>query len=569
MEFSRKWCRFMLNAVSIKDHWQDMNNHRELVDFLILFNDNNALFLSEIMVYFLRSGMKSFWLHIVIFLLVFCSDRLAFIPPPGLGECTIGVFSGSATVDGRPMLWKNRDVTDAVQKFCYFQPPRDADRPAYGFLGNVYSSDTNSVYMGVNEVGFAIINSNSYNLGDSLPDGINDGDLMRMALERCQTLQDFEALLDLTAEKGRKDCWNIGAFDARGNAALYECSNYEYVKFDANDPEDATNGVILRATFGLSGGPNKVGIERYKRVNHLVHERVNEEPLDAEFILQVLSRDLANPIADPYPLPYTGMQNGRPEGFILTQMVTINRFLSRSCMVIRGTKPGEDPSLSTSFCTIGAPVVSVAFPLWVRARQVPPVLNMGLEVPMYTLTNRHRAHLYPSPKANVYINSLYLVNLDGGGFYSYTLPLERQAIEIAEEFVNEWNIVRPSPEEVEDAQMILARLVYETYLEIPIGYDDRFLPEIETQPEIASYPNPFNAQATIHINGFNDDEPIHINIYDLLGRQVRSLQAVGVGEDFAVWDGTDNYGRPLASGIYLIRAETSRNSAVTKSLLMK
>ncbi len=514
--------------------------------------------------------MKSFFLHFTVFLLAFCSDRLAFIPPPSLGECTIGVFSGNATVDGRPMLWKNRDVGDAIQKFCYFQPSRDTDKPAYGFLGNVYSSDTNRVYMGVNEVGFAIINSNSYNLGDSLADGVDDGDLMRMALERCQTLQDFEALLDLTAQKGRKDCWNIGVFDARGHVALYECSNYGYVKFDANNPEHAPNGVILRATFGLSGGPNRVGTERYKRASHLVYERANESPLDAEFVLQVLSRDLANPIADPYPLPYTGIQNGKPEGFILSQMVTINRFISRSCMVIRGTKPGEDPSLSTSFCTIGAPVISVAYPLWVRARQVPVVLNLGLEVPMYTLTEMHRAQLYPSPKAGVYINSLYLANLDGGGLYSYTLPLERQALETAEEFVNDWNIDLASPEDVADAQALIAQTIFETYQEIPVGSDDPFLPDIEKQPEIVSYPNPFNAQATIHLSGFEDSEPIRISISDLLGREVRSLEALSSSErDFAVWDGRDDNGRIVASGVYLIRAETAKHSAVTKSLLMK
>lgn len=508
-------------------------------------------------------------LHFAVLLLAFCSDKLAFIPPPILGECTIGVFSGSATVDGRPMLWKNRDVGDAVQKFCYFQPSQDADRPAYGFLGNVYSSDTNRVYMGVNDVGFAIINSNSYNLGDSLLDGLDDGDLMRMALERCQTLQDFEALLDLTAEKGRKDCWNIGVFDARGHVALYECSNFGYVKFDADNPEHATNGIILRATFGLSGGANRVGIERYKRVNRLVHERDNESPLDAEFVLQILSRDLANPIADPYPLPYTGVQNGRPEGFILSQMLTINRFISRSCMVIRGTKPGEDPSFSTSYCSIGPPVISVAYPLWVRARQVPMVLNMGLEVPMFTLTNRHRTHLYPSPKASVYVNSLYLVNLDGGGLYSYTLPLEKQALEMADEFVNDWNNELPSSEEVADAQAIIASIVYESYQEIPVGSFDRLLAETETQPEIASYPNPFNAQATIHLSGFDDNEPIRIGVYDLLGRKVRSLEAVGGGSSLAVWDGRDNYGQPVASGVYLMKAETSGYSAVTKSLLMK
>lgn len=513
--------------------------------------------------------MRHFFLHFAVLLLAFCSDKLAFIPPPILGECTIGVFSGSSTVDGRPMLWKNRDVTNAVQKFCYFQPSQDVDRPAYGFLGNVYSADTTRVYMGVNDVGFAIINSNSYNLGDSLADGLDDGDLMRMALERCQTLQDFEALLDLTAEKGRKDCWNIGVFDALGQVALYECSNFGYVKFDANNPEHARNGIILRATFGLSGGANRVGIARYKRVNRLVHERDNEGLLDAEFVLQILSRDLANPMADPYPLPYTGVQNGKPEGFILSQMVTINRFISRSCMVIRGTKPGEDPSFSTSYCTIGPPVISVAYPLWVRAREVPAALNFGIEVPMFALTNSHRAQLYPSPKASVYANSLYLVNLDGGGLYSYTLPLEKQALEMADEYVDDWNSELPSSEEVAEAQAIISRIVFEAYQEIPVGSFDRILPEAQTKPEIASYPNPFNAQATIHLSGFDDEEQIRIGIYDLLGRKVRSLKAVGGGNSLAVWDGRDNFGQPVASGVYLIKADAPGYSAVTKSLLMK
>ncbi len=512
--------------------------------------------------------MKLLFLHFAVFLLAFCTDRLAFIPPPSSGECTIGVFSGDATVDGRPMLWKNRDVSDAVQKFCYFEPSRDTDRPAYGFLGNVYSADTNRVYMGVNEVGFAIINSNSYNLGDSLADGVDDGDLMRMALERCRTLEDFEALLDLTAEKGRKDGWNFGVFDAGGHAALYECSNFGYVKFDTDNAGHAADGIILRATFSLSGGPRRTGIERYKRANHLVYERANESPLDALFILQVLSRDLANPIADPYPLPYNGVQNGRPEGYILSQAVTINRVISRSCMVIRGTKPGEDPSLATSFCTIGPPVISVAYPLWVRARQVPEPLNLGLEVPMYGLTNRHRAYLYPSPKSSFYIDSRYLVNLNGG-LYSYTLPLEKQALEMADEYVEDWNNDLPSPQEIAEVQEIIARNLYDSYLEIPFDSNDPSPAGIEAQPEIASFPNPFNAQTTIHLNGFDADEPVSIGIYDLLGREVRSLDAPGGGNRFALWDGRDNYGQPVASGVYLIRAENSRYSASTKSLLMK
>ena len=32
--------------------------------------------------------------------------------PPELEECTIGAASGTATTDGRPMIWKTRDWSD-------------------------------------------------------------------------------------------------------------------------------------------------------------------------------------------------------------------------------------------------------------------------------------------------------------------------------------------------------------------------------------------------------------------------------------------------------------------------
>jgi hypothetical protein len=514
--------------------------------------------------------MRSVILQIAVAALILVADSFYYVAPPDLGECTIGVFSGRATTDGRPMLWKNRDVSNAVQKYCYFEPPDDADRPVYGFLGNCYSNDTTRVYMGVNEVGFAIMNSNSYNLGDSVVQGINDGDLMRLALERCASLEEFEAFLDLTAVKGRQDCWNIGTFDASGNAALYECSNFSYVKFDANDPEAVPDGIILRATFGLSGTPaRRIGTERYKRATRLVNERINEAPIDAEFILQTLARDLANPIADPYPLPYTGSQNRQPRGAVLSEMVTINRNISRSCMVLRGVKPGEDPSLATSFCMIGPPVISVAYPLWVKAGQVPEPLNAGDEVPMYVQANRHRAELYPYPKSPLYLNSLYLVDEDSGGIYSYTMPLEKEVLSIADQYVDQWFSDVPGRDEVLAAQMNLARDIFDAYQEIPIGPDRREPPRDITGARITSYPNPFNARATIHLVGFGDDEPVSVVIYDLLGRQIRSFDLDQGEENFAVWDGRDDRGIPAASGVYLIRASSSTFEATTKTILMK
>ena len=287
--------------------------------------------------------MKSLFLHFVLISLIFFSDRFAFIPPADSGECTIGVFSGSATEDGRPILWKNRDVTNDIQKFCYFAPrTMPAESTFYAYIGNVYSSDTTMVYMGLNEVGFAIINANCYNLPDTVARGIDDGELIRMALEKCRTVAEFEDLLAYTATKGRKACWNIGVIDAQGGAALYECSNYTYTKYNANNPEQAPDGIIVRTTFAFSGGSNRPSMNRYKRAHALAHAPLGEERLNVRYVLQKMSRDLFNFMDDPYPLPYTGRQNGRMPGLILTRDITINRDVTRSVMVIRGVAPGED-----------------------------------------------------------------------------------------------------------------------------------------------------------------------------------------------------------------------------------
>ena len=69
-----------------------------------------------------------------------------------------------------------------------------------------------------------------------------------------------------------------------------------------------------------------------------------------------------------------------------------------------------------------------------------------------------------------------------------------------------------------------------------------------------SYPNPFNARTTI---GFELDrrQPVSLRVHNLTGQQVTTL-AEGVYPEgvFAVsWDGRDDQGREVASGVYLCR----------------
>lgn len=516
------------------------------------------------------SAMRTIILHSVLFLLIFVSDRYTFMHPDNFGECTIAVISGSATVDGRPLLWKNRDVTNDIQKFCYFEPRMPhAETTFYAYIGNVYSADTNRVYMGINEVGFAIINANCYNLGDSLSRGIDDGELLRMALERCRNVEEFEQLLDYTHIKGRKDCWNIGVIDASGGAVLYECANYSYRKYDANNPDVAPDGIIVRTTFAFSGGSNRPSMDRYKRAHKLAHDRVNEQPLDVRYVLQTMSRDLFNYLDDPYPLPYSGQQNGRPPGFILSRDVTINRDITRSVMVFRGVAPGEDPRLSTAFSTIGPPVISVAFPLWVYSRKIPVQLNFGEEIPMFTKVLTHRQLLYPLQKEPLYINSQYLKNDDGTGLFDYIIPLENESIDMADSCLQMWSANFPSSSDMWDAERQIAVYVYSNYSQIPYPVTGTEQPREYSTAEISCYPNPFNSSSVIYLSGFDTDREITVDIYDLLGRRVRSFRGLSGPEISVPWDGKDDYGDRLSSGVYFVRAENRDFVKTVKTLLIK
>lgn len=66
-----------------------------------------------------------------------------------------------------------------------------------------------------------------------------------------------------------------------------------------------------------------------------------------------------------------------------------------------------------------------------------------------------------------------------------------------------------------------------------------------------NYPNPFNQNTVIKYN-LNKTEEVHIAVFDILGRKVKTLvddpQSIGIHQ--VQWDGTNNRGELLSSGIY-------------------
>jgi len=64
---------------------------------------------------------------------------------------------------------------------------------------------------------------------------------------------------------------------------------------------------------------------------------------------------------------------------------------------------------------------------------------------------------------------------------------------------------------------------------------------------------------------------VQLSVYALTGQRVRTLVdgVLAVGMHASVWDGRDDSGRAVASGMYLLRLETGNFRALQKMLLVR
>jgi hypothetical protein len=81
-----------------------------------------------------------------------------------------------------------------------------------------------------------------------------------------------------------------------------------------------------------------------------------------------------------------------------------------------------------------------------------------------------------------------------------------------------------------------------------------------------NYPNPFNPSTTIEYS-LPNSENVKIEIYDLLGRLVKTLvnETKIAGKYSVIWNGEDNSGKTVSSGVYLYRLY-SGSQIITKKL---
>lgn len=355
--------------------------------------------------------------------------------------CTSFIVSGKVTPDGRPMIFKNRDTGNTNNHVVLVKGER------YRFLAVSADNDKNAdmIWQGHNERGFAIFDTAAYNLnsGDTESDDHrNDPDwyhhhgegwIMKHALEICASISDFENMLD-TLPRPLGCNGNLAVMDADGGVAYYEVSNKGYVKFDANDPNVAPYGYLIRTNHGYSGDRTlDSGIERYLAIDRIMLDAGFTGNLSAEYLFNHVPRNFR------HGLTGIDIMELQPEDGSQLKMFPfrdfIPRYVTASASLIQGVKKGEDPLHTVSYTIIGNTMATVCIPLLITPEGKLPQAVIGTgEENHSTLCQKGqelKKVLFPYDRGNGhdYINIAALANKAGTGILQQILPIEKEILQ--------------------------------------------------------------------------------------------------------------------------------------------
>lgn len=376
--------------------------------------------------------------------------------------CTTAAISGKYTKDGRPMIWKLRDTENFQNKMKFFSDGK------YACIGLINSNDEEQVWGGSNSEGFAIMNSASFNvnLEDSTSWRDREGYFMKLALQTCANLEEFEQLLKDTP-KPMGLAAHFGVLDALGNVAFYEVNNQNFTKFDANDPTQAPNGYILRTNFSFTGKKDiGYGFIRFQTAQDLLYQADAIGQLNPKTIIQEFSRCLKHAVLKK---DFRKEYEGQPysANFINSDDM-ITRHGSSSMILIEGVKKGEATDMSTIWTLVGFPNTCLAMPVWVRGGQnLPEVLvaknNENCRLNQMALELKRKCYPISRSAGYKYLNVSELVNSDKTGIIQKLETAEEKLFATTKSQLQTWHKNTPTTKQVEEFYYWLNNYATQTY----------------------------------------------------------------------------------------------------------
>lgn len=394
----------------------------------------------------------------IFFLLNICTGGFSF-------ACTTAVISGKATANGRPLLWKLRDADETENCMRFFNDGK------YTYIGLINSNDIEgkNVWAGANSEGFAIMNNASFNVNidDTVSLKDQEGVFMKLALQECATLADFEKLLD-NHPKPHGLAANFGVIDGKGGAAYYEVDNYTYTKYDANDLETAPHGYLVRTNFSFIGKKDVgYGYIRYQTAEEIFQRADVQNKLNYRTIIQEFSRCFYHPVINvDYREKYSKIPRGK--NFVHSDDL-ITRKGSVSSFIVQGVRDDEQTDLSTVWALVGFPETSVAVPVWIRGGDALPKTLVYDETIKTSRLNKYalewKEKCYPIGRADGYhyLNISELVNKEGTGYVQRIEKLENIIFNKTDKVLAVWRKKNPSEEQIMEFYKEIDKLIDDFY----------------------------------------------------------------------------------------------------------
>ena len=261
--------------------------------------------------------------------------------------CTSALVSAAKSSEGAPMLWKHRDSSSWDCHIEYIEGGK------YAYTALV-SKDGNHTYCGINEEGFAIMNTVSENLKIAPEVAQRTGAIATMAtaLRECAAVEEFEAWLE-KSNGARCYITNFAVGDASGALAYFEVWREGFKRYDVSERKE---GFDIRSNFSFAGDMVNIGpsVPRYEIAMRQMVEKKRHTPYDFyHYSRNFALRDGSNALDT--------------EGVFVCNDITIPRYISVASAVMVCDK--ANPRM---LAMVGHPVVGVPVPVYVKAKSAIP-----------------------------------------------------------------------------------------------------------------------------------------------------------------------------------------------------
>lgn len=167
-------------------------------------------------------------------------------------------------------------------------------------------------------------------------------------------------------------------------------------------------------------------------------------------------------------------------------------------------------------------------------------------------------------QGNIYISSWYtdtVYKFEGNNINNNFQVAASGFIDPADIFINPTNNILAVPNFHDNSVSFIQ-------LEMPVSIQDNSIQIINL--ELSNYPNPFNPSTTISYQ-LPVNSKVELTIYNLKGHKVHTLinGFKDKGNHTVIWEGDDELGNPVTSGIYFYKFKAGYLQKVKKMILMK